>query len=736
MKQKGLSLLLILGMVFVFAGVSLANIPAPPVNQIAGFDDTEFNFLTEDDCRACHPTTSDAHHLLYGSDMIGPGSCSAVTGTCSVAGTDCVVDTDCPAGETCVENDDTCTINDDCATYTNICTRGEPCGSCDVSGDECGVDEDCPAGETCLNPCPRYRGVQGQCGQPVCSGGSMAPNNPNAGVYGCLTCHNETNVGGVIGFEVERDCMVCHQYRGGATVHHLDSSVTGAKAGICNTCHGDIVDNIVGCDPGVLGNCSDTNLTCAADSDCKSGNCSLTTNEPCFDDSDCALLGECSVSGDACDVDADCVAPETCIGGGETCVGGGTTTCNIVPCDHEIPTYNPSLVTPHPAGGYGEEVGTCDYCHAPGLDAASGVEVHDNHDTHHHAGIQYFADGSRFDACFWCHQEGRPGRGDPGTEIRTCENCHGYESLHNIQVDSDTMCVYDPNNPGDCNIVVGGEEAGYGHVGKDDPGVESDCWGCHGFSTASAPAAGPIVPTLIAASATSITAGVETAITLNGCAFTNDEFTSVVEITGAGGSVVVAPATISVGLLTATIPALDAGSYEIRVKKEDVVSNPIGISSIPGVVITSATCADGVLTIAGVGFGDAPPAGADQYINVKLGGEIAETLSWTNTQITVDGCADAVTVNALYGSASTGATACTGNFDGDADVDGSDASDFKADFGRNAISNPCSAGSLCNGDFDCDGDVDGSDAAGIKADFGRSAFNNACAEETAADCSY
>ena len=30
--------------------------------------------------------------------------------------------------------------------------------------------------------------------------------------------------------------------------------------------------------------------------------------------------------------------------------------------------YAPSLVTPEPAGGYGVEEGTCDYCHAPGLD--------------------------------------------------------------------------------------------------------------------------------------------------------------------------------------------------------------------------------------------------------------------------------------------------------------------------------------------------------------------------------
>jgi hypothetical protein len=514
----------------------------------------------------------------------------------------------------------------------------------------------------------------------------MAPNNPNAGVYGCLTCHNETNVGGIIGFEVERDCTVCHEQRGNNNVHHLDASFTGAKAGDCVRCHGDLVDNPIGCDENVVGNCSIQNKACTDDTDCPTG---------------------------------------------ETCVPGT--------CDHDIPTYEPSLVTPEPAGSaFGADVGTCDYCHAPGLDIASGVQVHDNHDTHHHSAFYYYDDGSRESWCNWCHLGGRPGQEPPGMEdyaIRTCENCHGYESLHNIQVDSDTMCVYDPNNPGDCNIEVGNEAPGYGHVGADDPGGDSDCWGCHGFSTASAPGAGVIIPTLVASTATSVTAGVATEVTLNGCAFTNDAFTSVVEITGEGTSIDITPATISVGLLTATIPALDAGAYEMRVKKEGVVSNPIAISSIPGVVITGVACADGVLTINGSGFGDTPPAGAGQYINVKLGEEVAETLTWNNTQITVAGCADAVTVNSLYGSASVGQDCCEGDLDADGDVDGSDASGFKTDFGRSDYNAPCTDGT-CEGDFDCDGDQDGTDASLFKSDFGRSALNNACPGCTAADCSY
>ena len=71
---------------------------------------------------------------------------------------------------------------------------------------------------------------------------------------------------------------------------------------------------------------------------------------------------------------------------------------------------------------------------------------------------------------------------------------------------------------------------------------------------------------------------------------------------------------------------------------------------------------------------------------------------------------------------------CEGNFDGDGDVDvdGTDATTFKANFGRNQFTNPCESVDPCNGDVDCDGDVDGSDASLFKADFGRNAFNNPC----------
>jgi hypothetical protein len=64
-------------------------------------------------------------------------------------------------------------------------------------------------------------------------------------------------------------------------------------------------------------------------------------------------------------------------------------------------------------------------------------------------------------------------------------------------------------------------------------------------------------------------------------------------------------------------------------------------------------------------------------------------------------------INASFG--------CTGDFDQDGDVDGSDLAVFASDYGRT----DCDTGPICEGDFDNDNDVDGSDLAVFAADFGR-----------------
>jgi hypothetical protein len=69
---------------------------------------------------------------------------------------------------------------------------------------------------------------------------------------------------------------------------------------------------------------------------------------------------------------------------------------------------------------------------------------------------------------------------------------------------------------------------------------------------------------------------------------------------------------------------------------------------------------------------------------------------------------------------------CEGNFDNDLDVDGTDASTFKMDFGRSKIVDPCTNALPCDGDIECDTDVDGTNASQFKMDFGRSKMINPC----------
>jgi hypothetical protein len=401
---------------------------------------------------------------------------------------------------------------------------------------------------------------------------------------------------------------------------------------------------------------------------------------------------------------------------------------------HFIPTYDPSPRTPKrsgsdglPLNSEGTGAGGCDYCHStgtgdptiPGLDGPSGVLVYSNEDTHHETGF-WGGMGAHGFVCFWCHDDSLPFE----AQIRVCENCHGPDSLHNIQTDSD----------GDGIITPGIELPGYGHIGNPD-----DCWGCHGFSIAETPPQfGSITPFTYSVSKTVITEGSDAIISLTGSAFTNSfgetELTSIVNVTGDNDFTIdLMPDIISQNMLTVTLPGtLTAGNYALRAVKFDKISNPIPISIIPEVVITAVTCEQAGDTystyISGSGFGDQPPDGIDEVLNVKQGGVPAEAItSWTDTaiQASVHGCTGVTTVNALYGTANS--CECEGNFDSDEDVDGSDAILFKADFGRSVFLNPCyHADDICNGDFDCDGDVDGTDASVFKKDFGRNTLNNPC----------
>jgi len=643
MKKNVLSLTFIFALILAFALPVLASVPPPPANQTIGVDDTVFGEFTEADCRLCHedpdivgPTSiPDRHHLLYGSAI--------------------------------------------------------------------------PSGSIVPDPDADNDGI------------------PDT-TYGCLNCHLEDIVGGVIVMQVWRDCTLCHT----SSPHHQTAA---AQSGDCVHCHGTLVDNPTGCKElycavasssagstrgvplvpctieggtecntlglggGPLAVCANTTTLCASDADCVgigTGVCSSSTSSRCgmfggeatCDDGHviptyapslvtparsghihvCALSGNCSVSGDPCSIDDDCPATETCDAdscdydtdctagtcsttttqechvdmdcpGGETCVGG-------VECIQE-----------HEDG----LVGGCTYCHTadPNLgtvDPASGVLVRDNHDTHHGAGVH----SGHSERCAWCHMAGYPHSvyGELPEHIRWCENCHGYESLHNIAIDSDTGCLF--GDPG-CTVVIGGELPGYSHVGNND-----DCWGCHGFETAAAPGSGPATPYLFASDTLGATSGYDTTVTLIGATLQNLVGTylwsSDISMTAAdGSSVTLTPESATSNQLAVTIPAATApGNYALRaVKGTSAASNPIVISVKPEVAITDSSCdrKKGVLSVSGTGFGE-KPAGSDAYINVQVNGQSVDVTSWSDTQITasISSCKGnaAITVNAVMGSATSG----------------------------------------------------------------------------------
>jgi len=81
MKKKNvLSLALLITLPLAVTLMVWANVPPdrPPVNQIIGIPDVDYNDLREEDCRFCHENPDlvegntnipDRHHLLYGSPI-------------------------------------------------------------------------------------------------------------------------------------------------------------------------------------------------------------------------------------------------------------------------------------------------------------------------------------------------------------------------------------------------------------------------------------------------------------------------------------------------------------------------------------------------------------------------------------------------------------------------------------------------------------------------------------------
>jgi hypothetical protein len=323
---------------------------------------------------------------------------------------------------------------------------------------------------------------------------------------------------------------------------------------------------------------------------------------------------------------------------------------------HLIPDYDPTPRTPTPSGGIafpfntrGNGAGACDYCHdQDAVPPADPIEIFTNEETHHGTGLgPPVEDPLTSDKCAWCHDFSLPFE----AQIRVCENCHGPDANHGIQADSD----------GDGVITPGIELPWFGHIGDPD-----DCWGCHGFTLSASPGTGPVVPHIEGISVSVLTAGSDTSVVISGSAFTNMsegiELTSNVVLSALDGSVIeLTPDSISENSLTVTIPGTTTtGNYDMRVVKDVQESNPVVVTIVPDVEITDVRCRGNkkrgyTLTVTGSGFGDAPPPGSGDYLNVVLNGIVLDsTITWEDTEITagVSRCPSTslVNVNALFGS--------------------------------------------------------------------------------------
>ena len=320
----------------------------------------------------------------------------------------------------------------------------------------------------------------------------------------------------------EDDCRACHDdpdficSTSNVDRHHLYYGQE-LKAGECsvnsNTCLSD--DN---CDPDI---CEINGTSCVDDIDCPDAGLGETCGEICRGETSAPIL---DADGDGVDdtnygclnchgyteaggiitfiVERNCLVCHiqvvgegsvhhlTDVAQGRDSPLGDPDVGDCTPChgtlvddigdSHLIPFYTPSLVTPVPSGGigaplnvYGNGAGACDYCHDFDGDPDPATRlIWANRDTHHNTGVFLTETGAtNQDTCTWCHNVTLPEE----YAIRVCEGCHGYESLHNIAADTDSapICFWDPANPTECEVVVGGEDPGYSHVGND-----SDCWGC------------------------------------------------------------------------------------------------------------------------------------------------------------------------------------------------------------------------------------------------------------------
>ncbi|HEY9246380.1 MAG TPA: IPT/TIG domain-containing protein, partial [Candidatus Methanoperedens sp.] len=314
---------------------------------------------------------------------------------------------------------------------------------------------------------------------------------------------------------------------------------------------------------------------------------------------------------------------------------------------HYVPTYAMSLVTPDTKykvvnATTGKKWGGCEGCHEPSA-IVPGVPlvIVRNQDTHHNE-VVGVTGGPTGPSCLWCHNTTAG-----AVNIRSCEQCHGVKSLHNIQYDY-------ANTTG---------TLGHGHIG-----ANWDCNGCHAWYVAGQDGpVGPLVPDISSVSTNDFISGQTTVLTINGNNFVNTvngvTYTSTVKIVSETGAVTtLTPTTISASQIKVTVPSLSVGTYALYVSKDGGASGELKSKEVPitvssKVTISSAKLSSGTITITGTGFGLKPTTNAQQYVTIVHAGKTYYSdsiTSWSNTQIkaksSVARSGDTVTVTRADGS--------------------------------------------------------------------------------------
>ena len=645
MRRKALLSALIAGVTLMFAGTVWAQDALgsnPPVFQNIGMLDTLAGLLSEADCRACHTSgLPDRHHVLY-NQLIPPSSV--------VPYPDSDGDTVPDTNYVCLScHDQNFTVVRDCLQCHNT---GSPHHTTQAAFDrqctQCHGDlvDDYDDGHYI----PTYAASlvtpwQGLNGDGYANAPYPTPDLASDG-SGTVTPTDVTQTeAGPPYFSVNPTPLGAPQTRNEPNTLFYKPSGFNNDFIIGSTHHGGEEYTVV----------FNTGSSLAA-----SWNAGTQTLSVTLDTSQTALEVVNVINAATGEVDVD-----ASLG-----YDGEDPVADLLPPEH----YEPIGGDPPNNRGFG--AGSCSYCHDhDGLldvngDPAPALIVN-NHDTHHGIGLPFFVSdgaGGTWRRCNLCHNYTDRAAPNPPTygdqsgpafdlHIRICEECHGPESLHNIQADS--------NGGG---IVVGGELAGYGHVGRDMGPGDSDCWGCHGFLAASAmaPMTGPIIPTIYSSDAAVVDGGTATPVNLTGAAFTNTtgavDYSSDVKLTAAdGASVTLTPDVIDQGLMGVTIPADTApGNYNVQAVKAGVVSNPAVISIKPQVSIEKAAkgADNGTVMIQGSGFGGyAAGSGTSVFGTIARNNKIktveAEIVSWSDTQIEADfggvTVPDDVTVTSVFG---------------------------------------------------------------------------------------